>query len=93
MNKQVDKNIIYSNSYGWICPRCGRVNAPWIDHCDCNDYVTWASTESPSINLTQGPTTCTSTSSIGSTAVTYTLYSDTGAIKETSTEKDKNISK
>lgn len=21
---------------GWICPRCKRVNAPWVDHCDCN---------------------------------------------------------
>lgn len=20
---------------GWICPRCKRVNAPWVDHCDC----------------------------------------------------------
>lgn len=23
-------------SYGWICPKCGRVNAPWKSHCDCN---------------------------------------------------------
>lgn len=23
-------------SYGWICPKCGRVNAPWKDHCDCD---------------------------------------------------------
>ena len=20
---------------GWICPRCGTVNAPWKDKCDC----------------------------------------------------------
>lgn len=20
---------------GWVCPRCGQVNAPWKDHCDC----------------------------------------------------------
>lgn len=21
--------------YGWICPICGVVNAPWKDRCDC----------------------------------------------------------
>lgn len=20
---------------GWLCPRCGRVNAPHINYCDC----------------------------------------------------------
>lgn len=19
---------------GWICPRCKRINAPWVEHCD-----------------------------------------------------------
>jgi len=22
---------------GWICPKCGRVNAPWIPSCNCTD--------------------------------------------------------
>jgi hypothetical protein len=21
--------------YGWICPKCGKVNAPWKSECDC----------------------------------------------------------
>lgn len=21
---------------GWICPRCGRVHAPWVPSCDCS---------------------------------------------------------
>ena len=21
---------------GWICPRCGKVNAPFMPNCDCN---------------------------------------------------------
>ena len=20
---------------GWICPRCGKVHAPWVAECDC----------------------------------------------------------
>ena len=23
------------NSSGWICPRCGQVNAYWVAKCDC----------------------------------------------------------
>lgn len=22
---------------GWLCPRCGTVNAPWMAQCTCND--------------------------------------------------------
>lgn len=21
--------------YGWVCPKCGKVNAPWKDSCNC----------------------------------------------------------
>ena len=34
--------------YGWACPRCGRINAPWKSQCDCagnyyypNWYTPW----------------------------------------------------
>ena len=34
--------------YGWACPRCGKVNAPWKSQCDCvggyyypNWYTPW----------------------------------------------------
>lgn len=31
---------------GWECPRCGRINAPWVRQCNCsrnNWTVTWTS--------------------------------------------------
>ena len=33
-----------STEYGWACPRCGRINAPWKSQCNCLDgnwYPTW----------------------------------------------------
>lgn len=24
---------------GWICPRCGRVNAPFTSYCDCKTNI------------------------------------------------------
>lgn len=27
----------YGGSYGWICPKCGKVWAPHIDFCDCGN--------------------------------------------------------
>lgn len=27
---------------GWRCPRCGRINAPWVRQCDCSPSTsTW----------------------------------------------------
>ena len=24
-----------NHKWGWECPRCGRVNAPWMPYCNC----------------------------------------------------------
>lgn len=23
---------------GWLCPRCHKVNAPWVSQCSCEDF-------------------------------------------------------
>lgn len=30
------KNPSYNAEKGWECPRCGRINAPWVRQCDCS---------------------------------------------------------
>lgn len=35
----------YQSEKGWECPRCGRINAPWVRQCDCSrdnkQDITW----------------------------------------------------
>ena len=32
----------YQSEKGWECPRCGRINAPWVRQCDCSPSTsTW----------------------------------------------------
>lgn len=30
-----DPSPSYNAEQGWECPRCGRINAPWVRQCDC----------------------------------------------------------
>lgn len=30
----------YKAEKGWECPRCGRINAPWVRQCDCSPSST-----------------------------------------------------
>lgn len=41
-------------TYGWVCPVCGKVNAPWASQCTCNGKL-----QAP-----YGPTCNTGTSSV-----------------------------
>lgn len=31
----------YNAEKGWECPRCGRINAPWVRQCDCSPSTSW----------------------------------------------------
>ena len=46
--KKIGSDILYPNKepvfkqYGWVCPLCGRANAPWISQCPCMPTTTWS---------------------------------------------------
>ena len=44
---KIGSDILYPNKepvfkqYGWVCPLCGRANAPWLGQCPCQPKKTW----------------------------------------------------
>ena len=51
-----------SVQYGWACPRCGKINAPWANQCTCQreSNIVWGSTtitNNPNLNVKSGNTT------------------------------------
>ena len=35
INSPIDIGVV-GEPKGWICPRCGRANAPWVSQCSCS---------------------------------------------------------
>lgn len=50
----------YNAERGWECPRCGRINAPWVRQCDCSPSTsTWGKiTVNPCDNWWKDQTIC-----------------------------------
>lgn len=49
-NTTVGTGTIASNSnmqYGWVCPKCGKVHAPWKDSCDCHLNIPYTPPNTP----------------------------------------------
>lgn len=41
-HKQITPSPVYKPvDYGWICPRCDRVNAPYVSKCPCRGFNSW----------------------------------------------------
>ena len=40
----------YQSEKGWECPRCGRINAPWVRQCDCSPSSTTISWDKITVN-------------------------------------------
>lgn len=36
---------------GWLCPRCNKVNAPWVSQCSCKDF--YSNKNNCNLNITE----------------------------------------
>ena len=64
---------------GWECPRCGKINAPWISQCNCprnNWTISWSAGSTTANPLPDNPyvtTSVTRAENIPSTPTTTTV--------------------
>lgn len=59
---------------GWRCPRCGRINAPWVRQCDCSPSTWDKITVNPCDEWWKPQITCSddNTFKIHPESITYT---------------------
>lgn len=38
INNKLEPKRAGNYEKGWVCPKCGRVNAPWITSCPCSSH-------------------------------------------------------
>lgn len=67
---------IANKQYGWICPVCGRGNAPWNSSCSCRggywaypSYPWWNQPWYVTCNDTAGPSSIMTTTSTTDTII------------------------
>lgn len=71
----------YNAEQGWECPRCGRINAPWVRQCDCKRSwsITWNDTTGDDEWWRQYVTCDSNTFKIHPDSITYSTNVNTVA--------------
>lgn len=55
---------------GWICPKCGKVHAPWVPSCECNNTslqygINTSDINTNGIDKMKFVTTCSTSENLG----------------------------